>query len=229
VPPEVDTEQKSNYTMRVFASGTLFQTHTLTLPTFLVESCATRAHAVKVAVGGSATIVLCILSQFKFMKPFLIAPLGGPNMKTMLETEGVSSKYCKIHPELGTPGAWVLHAHDTNTRTIIYHNPLPNLSHEDFVSLLGPLLVPENYPPLEDSLTSNGNDPQTLDSTPPFDWLHFEGRDVKTTMNNMSALDRHSQERSWRRHCVFSADLSRKPLQGLEPVSSTFIQPYIIC
>jgi len=31
------------------------------------------------------------------------------------------------------------------SRTIINHNPLPELSHEDFISILGPILVPEHY------------------------------------------------------------------------------------
>jgi hypothetical protein len=38
-----------------------------------------------------------------------------------------------------------LPADDPTTRAIINHNPLPELTHEDFVSLLGPILVPEHY------------------------------------------------------------------------------------
>lgn len=36
-------------------------------------------------------------------------------------------------------------ADDPTTRAVINHNPLPELTHEDFVSLLGPILVPEHY------------------------------------------------------------------------------------
>ena len=39
----------------------------------------------------------------------------------------------------------LLPADDPTTRAVINHNPLPELAHEDFVSLLGPILVPEHY------------------------------------------------------------------------------------
>ena len=35
---------------------------------------------------------------------------------------------------------------EDNSRMVVHHNPLPDITHEDFVSLLGPLLAPENYP-----------------------------------------------------------------------------------
>jgi hypothetical protein len=34
---------------------------------------------------------------------------------------------------------------EDDTRTVVNHNPLPDITHEEFVSLLGPLLAPENY------------------------------------------------------------------------------------
>jgi hypothetical protein len=56
-------------------------------------------------------------------------------------------------------------------------------------------------------------------SPAPFDWLHFEGRSVKTTMSNMTGLDGLARERKWRSHCVFSIDVGRKGKQGVEAVS----------
>ena len=32
-----------------------------------------------------------------------------------------------------------------DTKSVINHNPLPDITHEEFVSLLGPLLAPDNY------------------------------------------------------------------------------------
>lgn len=134
---------------------------------------------------------------------------------------------------------------DTNTKTIINNNPLPDVTHEEFVSLLGPLLVPENYaylnsgtssnpsspPPLPNSGSSNprpsmssppGRPPQTSLQVPnnpaPLDWIHFEGRSVKTTLNNLVGLDGLAREKKWRSHCVFSVDVGRKTRQGVEAV-----------
>jgi hypothetical protein len=145
-----------------------------------------------------------------------------------------------------------------NTRTVINHNPLPDITHEDFVSLLGPRLAPENYPdnylqmqqqqyhqlphharthspnvtnPRPGSAAGSsprlsqggGRPPLTNPSSPaPFDWLHFEGRSVKTTLNNMVGLDGLAREKKWRSHCVFSVDIGRKARQGVEAVGSLF-------
>jgi hypothetical protein len=131
----------------------------------------------------------------------------------------------------------------------VNHNPLPDITHEDFVSLLGPLLAPENYPPPTPTLSPttanygsssslaplNTGTPRPSQSGPrpqinpiffnpnspaPFDWLHFEGRSVKTTLSNITGLDGLARERKWRSHCVFSVDVGRKGKQGVEAVCS---------
>ena len=88
--------------------------------------------------------------------------------------------------------------------------------------MLGPLLIPENYahlvPPPNSPPAANASFP--LNSTnAPFEWLHFEGRSVKTTLNNMVGIDGLARERKWRNRCVFSVDVGRKARQGVQAVS----------
>jgi hypothetical protein len=112
---------------------------------------------------------------------------------------------------------------DTGQQTIINHNPLPDITHEEFVTMLGPLLIPENYAHLvlPPNSPSGVNSPFPLNGTnAPFEWLHFEGRSVKTTMNNMIGIDGLARERKWRNRCVFSVDVGRKARQGVQAVSS---------
>lgn len=126
---------------------------------------------------------------------------------------------------------------------MINHNPLPDITHEEFVGLLGPLLAPENYnypspsaspttttvpqipsAPVSTSPRSNHSAPnssqtrQIVNSPAPFDWIHVEGRSVKTTLSNILGLDGLARERKWRSHCVFSVDVGRKGRQGVEAV-----------
>jgi len=111
---------------------------------------------------------------------------------------------------------------DTGEQTVINHNPLPDITHEEFVTMLGPLLIPENYAnlvPLPNS-PSPANPPIPPNNTnAPFEWLHFEGRSVKTTLNNMVGIDGLARERKWRNRCVFSVDVGRKARQGVQAVS----------
>ncbi|KAJ7035087.1 hypothetical protein C8F04DRAFT_1038046 [Mycena alexandri] len=221
--------------LRIVASGTLFLTHTLGLVgSHPAPATVVRAHSVTKTRGGSASTLLSLLAQFSRVDAFLVAPLGGNDEGKMilrdLEREGVSTRYCKIWKGTGVPSAWVLESDENNTRTVINHNPLPDISHEEFVSILGPLLAPENYMfpaspspsptqlvapppslPRPSGLQPNPNSPA------PFDWLHFEGRSVKTTLSNITGLDGLARERKWRSHCVFSVDVGRsKGRQGVE-------------
>ncbi|KZT03037.1 uncharacterized protein LAESUDRAFT_660484 [Laetiporus sulphureus 93-53] len=224
--------------LRVVASGTLFLTHTFTLPTHPEPSTVIRASSVFRSRGGSASTCLSILAQFPHVDAMLVAPLGGngdgQRIIHDLENERVSTRFCKVWDEAGVPGAWVLHADDTGTSTVINNNPLPDIAHEEFVSLLGPLLAPENYAHLAPT-DARAHNPspmpqtspsavhpapilshQTGNSPAPFDWLHFEGRSVKTTLSNIMGVDGLARERRWRSHCVFSVDVGRRARQGVE-------------
>ncbi|KAG7089592.1 hypothetical protein E1B28_011259 [Marasmius oreades] len=228
--------------MQIIASGTLFLTHTLSVPCHPAPSTVIRAHAVEKSRGGSASMVLSLLAQFPCVDTALVASLGGNDegqaLIRQLEKEGVITRFCKVWRNLGVPSAWVLHASENDTRTVINHNPLPDITHDEFISLLGPLLAPENYPsvpPPSPSPTVPNTPLSTSISTPrpsfnvapftpgyirsspaPFDWLHFEGRSVKTTLSNITGLNGLARERRWRSHCVFSVDVGRKGRQGVE-------------
>jgi hypothetical protein len=264
--------------LRIFATGTVFLTHALVLHTHPDPGTVSRAQSVHTARGGAAAHVLALLAQLAAtvpaagdIEPMLIASLGGntdaARLRDALEAVGVRTKYCKIWPGLGVPSAWVVHARDTDARTVINHNPLPEVSHDDFITLLGPVLAPENYvgfnapqpppapPPIprdqqspspiplfpnalapssapRPSMSSRpGTAPSANNAPPshavptpnphspaPFDWLHLEGRSVRTTIANLVGIDGLARERKWRPHCVISIDLGRRAREGVQVV-----------
>lgn len=249
---------------RIFSTGTIFFTYSLDLSSHPVPGTASRAQAVTAARGGSAGHILGLLAALPAaVEPMLIASLGaspdGIRLRDELEAGGVRTKYCKTWPGLGVPSAWVMHARDTGERTVINHNPLPEVSHEDFIALLGPVLAPENYigishpqpsqpppnppspapvfpnafvstPPPRSSMASRPATAPAGSAAPhtaivptlsplspaPFDWLHFEGRSIKTTLSNILGVDGLARERKWRAHCVLSVDLGRRAREGVE-------------
>jgi len=100
--------------LRIVASGTLFQTHTLSLPSHPSPSTAVRAHSASRVRGGSASSLLSLLAQFPSVEALLVAPLAGNDegvrILRELEREGVITRYCKVWDGAGVPTAWVLHA-----------------------------------------------------------------------------------------------------------------------
>ncbi|KIK63092.1 hypothetical protein GYMLUDRAFT_163622 [Collybiopsis luxurians FD-317 M1] len=221
----------SSKPLRILASGTLFLTHNILVPCHPTPSSVVRAHSVDKTRGGSAASILSLLAQFSnTVDPILVASLGGNDEGQMLikelEKEGVNTRYCKVWPDSGVPTAWVIQATENDTKTIVNHNPLPDVTHEEFVGLLGPLLAPENYmysPTASPTLSASAGPsspplhPSNIINSPaPFDWVHFEGRSVKTTLSNITGLEGLARERKWRSHCVFSVDVGRRSRQGIE-------------
>lgn len=98
--------------LRIVASGTLFLTHTLNVPSHPAPDTVVRAHSVTKARGGSASTLLSLIAQFSQVDAFLVAPLGGNEEGKMilrdLAREGVSTRYCKVFKGAGVPSAWVL-------------------------------------------------------------------------------------------------------------------------
>ena len=89
---------------------------------------------------------------------------------------------------------------------------------------MSPIPLPATPRPSQSTSRSyQGMSTPSITSPAPFDWLHFEGRSVKTTLNNMVGLDGLARERKWRSHCVFSVDIGRRARQGVEAVSLMFI------
>ena len=106
--------QTTHPTLRIVASGTLFLTHTLELPTHPAPSTVHRAKSVSKSRGGAAAACLSILAQFPGLDTKLVASLSnndeGKMIIDQLEREGVSTRYCKIWEGASVPSAWVLHA-----------------------------------------------------------------------------------------------------------------------
>ncbi|KAG2107232.1 uncharacterized protein F5147DRAFT_746029 [Suillus discolor] len=206
---------------RIFSTGTIFLTYSLDLCSHPVPGTASRAQAVTTARGGSAGHILGFLAALPAaVEPMLIASLGaspdGIRLRDELETGGVRTKYCKPWPGLGVPSAWVMHARDTGERTVINHNPLPEVSHEDFIALLGPVLAPEklhwHFPPTTTSSTTFARCrlPKCIC------FYSTTEKYIKTTLSNILGVDGLARERKWRAHCVLSVDLGRRAREGVE-------------
>jgi len=113
-PPEGQSIQPAPKPLRIVASGTLFLTHTLSLPCHPAPSTVIRAHSVTKTRGGSASTLLSLLAQFSAVEAVLVAPLSGNDEGKMilrdLGNEGVITRYCKVWKGVGVPCAWVLHS-----------------------------------------------------------------------------------------------------------------------
>src|SRR5712671_3307742 len=111
-PSPTPTTPTSTRSLRVVAAGTLFLTHTLSLPVHPGPTQTVRAHEYVRSRGGSAPAVLSVLSQLHADKCWLVASLGSAQearaLARELEADGVSTRYCKVWEGASVPAAWVL-------------------------------------------------------------------------------------------------------------------------
>lgn len=178
-----------------------------------------------------------------------MAPMGrGPEANALmaeLEREGVRTKLCAKREGQGVPSAYVIRwvpatregdppgiKKSTKVeRTVINYNPIPDLTHEEFIRLLSPLLYPvspstPNRSPTSPEARHIGDEVVHIPSAePPFDWLHFEGRTAQTTLSNMTGIDGFVRDRGWRSKMVFSLDCMRPGRPGQDAVSSPYLGP----
>lgn len=262
VRPDAQAQPRA---VRVVAAGTLFVVNTLSLDGFPDEGSSARAKNVVRTRGGTAPITLAVLAQLgrqeaprgprqyeqrgragapepaePAIEAYLVAALGGDDDGRLLirelHDEGVSTKFSKIL-DRPVPTSWVFLSESTQTRTVVHHNSIPDITHVEFVELLGPLLIPENYsnlsvlppPPPQasprPSFSSQKGDapapvipelPMRGPGSAPFDVLLFEARSVPQTLSNMQALDGLARERGWRHRVAICLELSRSDRQGVE-------------
>ena len=121
--------------LRIIASGTLFLTHALSLPHHPAPSGTVRAHEYTRTRNGSASTILAVLAQFRALALdagagggagiegcWLVASLGGNDegkeVIRELDRIGVNTRYCKIWETAGVPGAWVLHASESDLESL---------------------------------------------------------------------------------------------------------------
>ena len=121
----------------------------------------------------------------------------------------VESSFSTLYGELSIRPICSL---DGGSQTVINYNPIPDITHEEFFRLIGPLLYSGR--PTDDSAGF-----AALPPSPPLDWVHFEGRDIGTTSQNLAGLDSWLKEKDWRNRVALSVDLGKPGRTGLETVS----------
>ncbi|KAH8981407.1 hypothetical protein EDB92DRAFT_1953174 [Lactarius akahatsu] len=180
-PLPTPTFPPSTRPLRVVAVRMLFLTHTPSLPSHPSPAKTTRAYEYVHSRGGSAPSIFCVLSRLHVDKCWLVASLGEAQEAQVvtreLEADGMNTRYCKVWGGAGVPTTWVLHAGNTNSQSVINHNPLPGILREEFVSLMGPPLVSEHCPSPESPVDSPTLSPPPLS---PNNGAPFETRRSRT-------------------------------------------------
>ncbi|KAJ3070166.1 hypothetical protein HDU98_006807 [Podochytrium sp. JEL0797] len=174
-----------SHSLRVFSIGACYQDVILSVDSFPLEDQKLRANSVETRRGGNGANVLQVLAQFSqrntttHLETSLVAVLAGESCSEPSESSfilsdlktnlpNVSLAHCVFRGKgFSEPTAWIIST--GTTRTIINHTTLPELTCDEFVASMAPVVAASFANPAPGSF-----------------WFHFEGRNV-LEMENMVA------------------------------------------
>jgi ketohexokinase len=127
-----------------------------------------RALRQSVRRGGNATNTLVVLSQLGHECHWAGTLAEEADSRAILEdlaSYHIDCRYVRHHPDGKVPTSYVLLSEATGSRTIVHHRNLPEFQAEDFLAI----------------------------DIRPYDWIHFEGRNVHQTrrmLRHLRSLDK---------------------------------------
>lgn len=132
---------------------------------FPQEDDEVRALGQEIRRGGNATNTLVVLSQLGHQCQWLGCLADDTSAKIItndLDHYRIIHSGCEIHPDGVTPTSYITLNSKNGSRTIVHYRDLPEMSATTFNKI----------------------------KTDSYDWIHFEGRNVRETKNMLSSLDK---------------------------------------
>ena len=130
------------------------------------EDTEVRAFAQTVRRGGNATNTLVALNQLGHHCEWAGICVNEPDAAIIfsdLERNNVGTRYCRILSQGKMPTSYITTSRYSASRTIVHYRDLPEFDHRHFSRI-----------PLRE-----------------FDWIHFEGRNIKETLMMMQRVRCH--------------------------------------
>jgi len=128
-----------------------------TVDGFPEEDSEVRALSQRVCRGGNVTNTLVVLSQFGHHCAWggvWVDETDGRQILADLKCHNINTSYCRAESQGKVPTSYITLNQCNGSRTIVHYRDLPELSFSDFMAI----------------------------DLSPFDWLHFEGRNVAETI-----------------------------------------------
>ncbi len=147
-----------------------------------------RAAGQRICRGGNATNTLTVLSRLGHRCHWAGTLADEPDARhitTALARHRIDTSAVVVHPRGKVPTSYIVHSLATGSRTIVHHRDLPEYPFEAFAKI----------------------------DLAPFDWIHFEGRNVEQTLKMM----RRVKEQCPALPCSLEVEKERDAIESLFP------------
>ncbi|KAG0053339.1 hypothetical protein BGZ83_001304 [Gryganskiella cystojenkinii] len=191
----------------VFLLGATYMDTILHVNHFPIEDTKQRAQHVEHRRGGNAANTAEVVGQDPKAKVWYMSSLPSVSASKSLLKElhgsNVRTDICVFHPSHSSPPqAYIISSAESNSRTIISHSTLPDLTLEDFIKKFDMAFVKNNS-----DIVSNNK--------PPFTWIHFEGRGVETG-GMIDYVEKVYIRHGWRQKLTISVEFEKGDRPGIQ-------------
>ncbi|KAG0213002.1 hypothetical protein BGX28_005243 [Mortierella sp. GBA30] len=199
----------------IYLVGATYLDTIMHVSSFPSEGTKQRAERVEQRRGGNAANTAEVVGQDPRAKVWYMSSMPSPVASKVLlkalEENNVKTEACIFHSsQLSPPQAYIISSSNTQTRTIISHSTLPDLTLEEFVKRFDMACMKA----LSD----------IVQMSCPFRWIHFEGRgaEVHKMIDHVESV---YIRQGWRQKLTISVEFEK----GDRPGIKTLLQQADVC
>ncbi|KAG0256108.1 hypothetical protein BG011_004742 [Mortierella polycephala] len=190
----------------IFLAGATYLDTIMHVNSFPSEDTKQRAERVEQRRGGNAANTAEVLGQDPKAKVWYMSSMPSPVASKVLlkalEDSNVKTDACVYHTsQHAPPQAYIISANNSQTRTIISHSTLPDLTLEDFIKKFDMACMKAVSDIVEISC--------------PFRWIHFEGRGPEV-YKMIEYVESFYLRQGWRHKLTISVEFEKGDRPGIK-------------
>ncbi|CAJ0835528.1 3829_t:CDS:2, partial [Entrophospora sp. SA101] len=198
--------------LKVLAIGSAYEDTILYVDKFPPEDGKQRAQRVERRRGGNAGNTLTVLSQLPLTTCHFMASMASKEASIFLiqdfKVHDINTSACIFRSNAThAPVAYIMHADNTSSRTIINYNGIDELAFDEFKNKFDLICAEETIINM-----SNYDYGVEDEDGAPFNWIHFEGRNAQEVSKMIDYID----SKDWRSRAIVSVELEKPYRKGLE-------------
>ncbi|OBZ83550.1 Ketohexokinase [Choanephora cucurbitarum] len=184
--------------LKVLIVGQIYQDIILSVDSFPEENTKTRAQQTTFRYGGSCINIAKALALFPKTQPHIMSAVG-PKETVSRTIANINSKgiktYC-FYRKQPTPSCYIIQSRLTGSQTIVsYDSSINGVTREEFI-----LKLEMNQ--ISRTMSFDFDSHNAI-----FDWVHFEGRNCKSTASQIDWLETMTKGEEWNKQLKISIEL----------------------
>ncbi|KAF7732512.1 hypothetical protein EC973_003258 [Apophysomyces ossiformis] len=204
LPSLTVTDNSSYKPVNVLLVGQIYLDTILHMDRFPEEDSKRRAESMEQRRGGNSANAAEVLSQFPRVNVWLMSAVGPKestsSLLSQLESKAINTSVC-INRKTPTPSSYIIHSKETGSRTIISCTNTEEITRDEFARKFEMATIQKTM---------------DFDTVVPFSWVHFEGRNIDQTLQQIEWLEAKAIREGWRPHLTISVELEKPDRENID-------------